>query len=617
MTRCIQIFSIACMSALAFPAFPAQFSGVVLESPESPRAGASVWLQQRGEVRHAVSDTEGRFRFPDLESGPFDVVAFAEGHALAGVSGFARGDYEATLFLVDGRETRIRITAEDRNAAGGARLAFLRVNDRFNVYRALLAADAFPAARSDEDGYLALPPLPPGQAEVIVSHFKYADSYPVVLKSGGETRTVFLFEGIRLSGRVTSEGRPVADAAVNAEHMAEEDRWKPCAAGRSDPDGFYRLRLPGEGICRLTARHPEYAAAAPAILNPGGGAETVTRNLELYPPRIIEGRLLLPDDMPAAGVPVIFRGEEAVYAEGLTGMDGRFRLRARAGAGILNYRPPPGFITEVFADIQIDMKDARKTTLAPVRLERLPRLNGRIRLQNGDPAAGALVWTRETLFKTWVRADKEGRFHIQLTSAPEKGVVPCRAEDPFRFLRADFEIRLKKEKPADVKLEAFNPDTQVHGPIPGRNDLSGLIDEAAPELECAEWYNTENPVRLAQLRGKVVVLTFWAGFDTSPAGVNRIEMCRALEDIFREKEDVVILAVHDASSEAKEVERHIEDRRITFPAGRDSDPFVTFNRYEITRIPETVLIGRKGRVRYYEPGARLLELIKVLRRESP
>ena len=216
----------------------------------------------------------------------------------------------------------------------------------------------------------------------------------------------------------------------------------------------------------------------------------------------------------------------------------------------------------------------------------------------------------------WVITDEAGRFRIQLPRLPFEPKVAFRAEHGSRFLRKEFEVKFKKLKPVEVRLKPFEPDLRPCDPKRVGNELSHMVGDPAPAIACDAWFNTE-PLALEDLRGKVVVLTLWGGFDVQRSG-KRIEELRALFDLFRNAaiDDVVIIAVHEASIEPDRVEDYVEEYAIEFPVGRDVELCVTLDSYNTNFIPQTVLIDRKGRLRYFDVAGRLLELIKSLRREA-
>ena len=111
----------------------------------------------------------------------------------------------------------------------------------------------------------------------------------------------------------------------------------------------------------------------------------------------------------------------------------------------------------------------------------------------------------------------------------------------------------------------------------------------------------------------MVVLTLWASFDKSPQAHERMRALQLLHEIY-DDDSVVFLGVHESTTEPGSIETSIGDWGLTFPIGRDQDPFVTFDRYSVNSVPQTILIDRDGNVRYYDVEGRLAELIKDLRR---
>jgi len=163
-------------------------------------------------------------------------------------------------------------------------------------------------------------------------------------------------------------------------------------------------------------------------------------------------------------------------------------------------------------------------------------------------------------------------------------------------------------------LDSFEPALEDRPPIPGQNNLKSKLGKPAPPLECSRWFNIQ-PEQAVPLKDRVTVITFWGWFDDSPQGRDRLYEMQALYDLYRGVDDVMILTVHDASEDAESVDRFLNRQGIRFPVGLDAEPSKTFSAYGIQFIPETVVVDRKGILRYDRTEGRLLELIKSLRRE--
>lgn len=98
-----------------------------------------------------------------------------------------------------------------------------------------------------------------------------------------------------------------------------------------------------------------------------------------------------------------------------------------------------------------------------------------------------------------------------------------------------------------------------------------------------------NRVDSASFRGKVVVLNFWATW-CPPC---RLEM-PAMEQLYREFRDkgLEVVAVNFMES-AELVRAFAEEQKLTYPMLLDNKAEIA-ERYGVMRLPETVLIGRKG-----------------------
>lgn len=110
----------------------------------------------------------------------------------------------------------------------------------------------------------------------------------------------------------------------------------------------------------------------------------------------------------------------------------------------------------------------------------------------------------------------------------------------------------------------------------------------APEFSLAS--PEGKTIGLAQLRGKVVFLNFWATW-CPPC---RLEM-PSMERLHQEFKDhgLAILAI-DVGESRKQVARFMREFRLSFPALLDVNSEVSA-RYRVQGLPTTVLIDRRGR----------------------
>lgn len=125
-------------------------------------------------------------------------------------------------------------------------------------------------------------------------------------------------------------------------------------------------------------------------------------------------------------------------------------------------------------------------------------------------------------------------------------------------------------------------------------EVPGVVREPAARLAPEFTLTTLDgaPVRLADLRGKVVFVNLWATW-CPPCREELPTMVRFYQQ-FKDR-GVEILAVSEDTDPAA-VRRMVTDQGITFPVLLDENKRV-FGLYRATGVPETHLLGKDGRVR--------------------
>lgn len=125
-----------------------------------------------------------------------------------------------------------------------------------------------------------------------------------------------------------------------------------------------------------------------------------------------------------------------------------------------------------------------------------------------------------------------------------------------------------------------------------------------------EWFNTERPLTLAELRGKAVLLHFWryGSIDC----VHSLAELRQLQKKF--PDEVAVIGVHvpelAAERDSTELRKAINRHHLQHPVLQDAGLEV-FRRYRIRTLPMVVYIDTRG----YIVGA-LRDMLKVRRLEK-
>lgn len=152
--------------------------------------------------------------------------------------------------------------------------------------------------------------------------------------------------------------------------------------------------------------------------------------------------------------------------------------------------------------------------------------------------------------------------------------------------------------------DAAKDELFAWSPPPGARDAAAMAaaqpkdeaDASALEGKDAPTFKLDGldgkTVSLADLKGKVVVLDLWATW--CPPCRASLPHLNKLWDAMKEK-DVKIYAVNE-QEEKKDVQGFVDSTKLTVPVLLDSDGKMG-GQYGATAIPETVVVGKDGKVK--------------------
>ena len=127
--------------------------------------------------------------------------------------------------------------------------------------------------------------------------------------------------------------------------------------------------------------------------------------------------------------------------------------------------------------------------------------------------------------------------------------------------------------------------------------------ELAPELQTFRWFNTDHPLSLEALRGRVVVLVAFQML--CPGCVARtIPLAQRLDQTF-DRNELTVLGLHTVFEHhdvmtPQALEVFLSEYRVTFPVGCDTpDPNggtipVSMRAYDMQGTPTLVMIDSQG-----------------------
>jgi thiol-disulfide isomerase/thioredoxin len=146
-----------------------------------------------------------------------------------------------------------------------------------------------------------------------------------------------------------------------------------------------------------------------------------------------------------------------------------------------------------------------------------------------------------------------------------------------------------------------------------RTAQDALEDQAPPPLAVENWLNTGGqPLDLAQLRGKVVLVDFWGTWcGPCRAAMPKLKQLRSKY----QDQGFEIIGVH-TTSDADTMAEYVRSEGIEWPTASDLDKR-TVNAWSVNSYPDVYLIDRAGKLRMadvHEP--HLVQAIELLLAEG-
>jgi thiol-disulfide isomerase/thioredoxin len=159
----------------------------------------------------------------------------------------------------------------------------------------------------------------------------------------------------------------------------------------------------------------------------------------------------------------------------------------------------------------------------------------------------------------------------------------------------------------DIPLSKFHDYVLIKGheidatKVPeGRHDISLShatkspmpgIGQVAPEISAESWINLKAPTTLAKLRGKVVVLEFWATW-CGPC-VEGIPHLNELQRIYAGK-DVQLLSLVEEGHAT--MDKFLKRKTVEYPIGLESG---ALKAYGVSSIPHAFVVDKDGKIAWH------------------
>jgi thiol-disulfide isomerase/thioredoxin len=454
------------------------------------------------------------------------------------------------------------------------------------------------SVETDEQGRFSAR-VPAGEQYVYVQTFvqnqtPLASASPTVQDGGSVVlalKTNRPPEILQVTGTVVdASGRPVSGAEI--QESSKDGHQRPLAGGaQSDAEGHFALPVEQDEFpIELRVSKGTAGSVGPIEVKAAGDVRIVIKDGALA---AAEGQVTDPTGKPIPGAhAMLFEMRDGTGTSGQsveTDARGRFRIEG--------LWPDLAFFVEVRAtgygvgQPHADAPGSNTVELPKVVLPIADSfVEGRIVDENGKPCTGASVMVDPYMDRPQITGG-DGKFRID---GVPKGKVSVRV-----FKERNF-VERSGETGKDLMFVLKSMPT---APTPPAAPNPIAVGAPAIELKTDGWVST-SPLALADLKGRVVVLDFWAIW-CGPCN-RELPNVEALARRFAGR-PVVVIGVHDSTATVKELQAFAKQKGLTYPLAIDrkaTDGFgITNNAYGVQGIPTIVVIGKDGKVAGLPPGA--------------
>ena len=437
--------------------------------------------------------------------------------------------------------------------------------------------------------------VPPGEQYVYV--MQLSQKSRILTVADGDTATADFQiptpgKESKTLGRITNEkGEPVPNALVDVVFDGSDPRLGLQHVTADSQGRFSVVRPPESDAVTILAHTASLGSSAPVVTKT---SEEVTITIKPHQLASVKGAVSDSAGKPMSGASIqVFmsignRGDEVMQVK--SGADGRFLVpNLFPGCEYTVWIKAPGF-----GEVHLDPFTPLADEVIDLKSFSLPRadsfLGGLVKDDQGSIVPGATVGIMDmSVFP--VTTDSNGKF---MFSGIPKGTHRMYAERGR--MHTDFELTAGKGGQVVVlrsQPELGLPVVMEDTPEPAPKLKLGSV---ALDLDTTTWQNSK-PLKMAELRGKIVVLDFW-GIWCKPC-VAALSGVEKLAKRFGGK--VVVIGIHDSTGVPSKMAALAKAKGLTYALTIDQKtpnqtPGVTAMKYHVGGFPFLIIIDKKGKI---------------------
>jgi thiol-disulfide isomerase/thioredoxin len=600
----------------------------------------------------AVTDGAGTYKYERLEEGYFLLSVEKDGFArtfhAANIQ--AKASEHVDIVLTPPVSLVIHVKDQDGKPVAGARIRAMTrrgVNGEFRLWQLWMRSLGISIPPSDEQGNLRLP-LPSGESiKATIEHPRLAPVRIEDLKvAAGVTASVKMQPGVTVTLHVPVDppAKRITSAVIDLRHEHFDDpsttidyevEFDPKGSAQLTvaPGNYSWLRLQHEDFFLTPVYSANYQKKSWLRIEPGRNQDLhvdVRRKVSARG-RIVEADTGKPlREMSVKGE--LANGTPRGWADlpsdqwsfagwGETDAQGQYTIDLAPGLARVTFQGDAFVADQDYYEVSI--ADGGSTVIPDIKVRPLPKVVGVVQNPDGTPAVRAVVRLRGKIMRVAnqpVLTNDSGRFEIQppwipvdLETRRRVVVQQVVAFDPYRPLAAKADVRLDQPGKIVLKLEPHEPDWPLSAFSDELTDWErGVLDAAQaskdaaitlrgqtpPEIDSVLWLNTnDRALKLADLRGKYVLLDFW--FTGCGPCHGDFPSVKLVHELYKDK-GVQVIGIHNNSSPPEAVRKHVAEIGLPFAVAVDHTDGRTVARFEEHGIPDGypdyVLISPEGKV---------------------